>query len=90
MQIACATESSLWSCFLEASVEDMLLMAHVDACTPKFYFCKFFLPFNIFACQETSENDPMERLFLRKMVSYRDSSAYGKLDGLLLLHFHAS
>jgi hypothetical protein len=43
MQIACVAELSLWTCFLEVSIEDMLLMGYVDASTTKFYFCKFFL-----------------------------------------------
>jgi hypothetical protein len=36
MQIASVAESSLWTCFLEASIEDMLPTAYVDACTIKF------------------------------------------------------
>jgi hypothetical protein len=42
MQIACVAKSSLWTCFVEASIEDMLPTAYVDACTTKFYFRKFF------------------------------------------------
>jgi hypothetical protein len=61
-------ELSLWTHFLEASVEDMLLMAYVDAHTRKFYFHEFFLAVPIFASQEASEKIPTERLFLRKMV----------------------
>jgi hypothetical protein len=35
--------------FLEASAEDMLLMAYVDARTTKFYFHNFFLAVPMFA-----------------------------------------
>jgi hypothetical protein len=66
-------ELSLWTRFLEASVEDMLPMAYVDACTTKFYFCEFFLPVPIFVSQETSEKIPTERLFLRKVVVLRET-----------------
>ncbi len=48
-------ESSLWTCFLEASVEDMLPTAYVDAHTTKFYFREFFLVAPIFASRETFE-----------------------------------
>jgi hypothetical protein len=61
-------ESSLWTHFLEASVEDMLLTAYVDARTTKFYFLKFFLAAPIFASRETFEKLPTEWLFLCKMV----------------------
>ncbi len=66
-------ESSLRTRFLEASFEDMLPTAYVDACTTMFYFCKFFLPVPIFASQETSEKIPTERLFLRKMVVLQET-----------------
>jgi hypothetical protein len=68
MQIAHMAESSLRTCFSEASVEDMLPMAYGDACTAKFCFCKLFLAVPFFVCGETSEKDLMERLFLCKMV----------------------
>jgi hypothetical protein len=73
MRIACASESSLWTGFLEASVEDMLPTAYVDAGTTKFYFCKFFLAAPIFASQETFEKLPTERMFLCKMVVLRET-----------------
>ena len=60
MQIASAVESSLWTHFLEASVEDMLPTAYVDPCTKKFYFRKFFLAAPIFASRETFEKLPTE------------------------------
>jgi hypothetical protein len=41
-QILCVAELSLWTRIVEASVEDMLLTAHVDACTTKFYFFELF------------------------------------------------
>ncbi len=68
MRIACVAELSLWTCSLEVSIEDMLPTAYVDACTTKFYFCKFFLVAPIFASQETFEKLPMERMFLYEMV----------------------
>jgi hypothetical protein len=46
----------------------MLLTAHVDACTTKFYFCHFFLAVPIFTSRETSEKIPTEWLFLPKIV----------------------
>jgi hypothetical protein len=67
-RIACMAESSLWTCFLEASVEDMPPTAYIDAGTTKFYFCKLFLVVPIFASQETSEKIPTEQLFLCKMI----------------------
>ncbi len=60
MQIAQVAESSLWTRFLEASIEDMLSMAYVDARTTKFYFRKFFLAASIFASRETFEKLPIE------------------------------
>jgi hypothetical protein len=36
-------ELSLWTLFLEVSIEDMLLMAYVDARTTKKMFYKLFL-----------------------------------------------
>jgi hypothetical protein len=42
-------KSSLWTRFLEKSVEDMLMTAYVDAHTTKFYFFEFFLVAPIFA-----------------------------------------
>ncbi len=68
MQIACVAESSLQTHFLEASNEDMLPKAYVDACTTKIYFCEFFLVVPIFVSRETSKKIPTERLFLHKMV----------------------
>jgi hypothetical protein len=68
MRIACMAESSLWTCILEVSVEDMLPIVCIDACTAKFYFHILFLAVPIFASRETSEKIPTERLFLRKMV----------------------
>ncbi len=62
MQIPCVAESSLWTHFLEAFVEDMLTTAYVDA-------YKLFLAVPFFACQETSEKDPTEWLFLCNTVS---------------------
>jgi hypothetical protein len=53
-QIACMAESSLWTLFLEASVEDMFLTAYVDARTTDF-FPEFFLAAPIFASRETFE-----------------------------------
>jgi hypothetical protein len=64
-------ESSLWTCFLEASIKDMLPMAYADARTKKNYFCNFFLAIPFFTNQETSEMILMEWLFLHKMVSYK-------------------
>jgi hypothetical protein len=60
-------ESSLWTRFLEASVEGMHPAAYVDACTTKFYFPELFLAVQIFASQETSEKIPTGRLYLREM-----------------------
>ena len=79
-------KSSLWSSFLEGSVEDMLPTAYVDAQTTKFYFCKFFLAAPIFACQETSEKILAERLLLTRNGSLmRDIPSVGMLVGLLRL-----
>jgi hypothetical protein len=72
-QIACMAESSFWTCFLEASVEDMLPTLYIDAGITKFYFCKLFLAIPIFASQETSEKIPTETLFLCKMVLLRET-----------------
>jgi hypothetical protein len=66
-------ESSLWTHFLKAPVEDMLPMAYVDACTIKIYFCKLFLTVPIFASWETSEKIPTELLFLCKMVVLQET-----------------
>ncbi len=88
MQSACVVELSLWTRFLEASSEDMLPTAFIDACTMKFYFCELFLMVPIFASQETSEKIPTEWLFLRKMVVLQETYlAFGMLVGLLLLLF---
>jgi hypothetical protein len=65
----CMAESSIWTCFLEVSIEDMLPTPYIDACTTTFSFCKMFLVVPFFACRETSEKTSMERLFLCKMVS---------------------
>jgi hypothetical protein len=73
MRIACVAELSLWTRSLEASVEDMLPMAYVDARTTKFYFCKFFLAAPIFTSRETLEKLPTERMFLRKMVVLQET-----------------
>jgi hypothetical protein len=59
----CVAESSLWSRFLEASLEDMLPTFYVDACTTKFYFQELFLVVPFFANQETYEKILMEQLF---------------------------
>ncbi len=69
----CVLEWSLWTDFLEASIEDMLLTAYADARTTKFYFRMFFLAIPIFTSRETSEKIPAERLFLRKMVVLRET-----------------
>ncbi len=45
-------------------------MAYVDACTMKFYFCKFFLAAPIFASRENFEKLPTKWMFLRKWQSY--------------------
>ncbi len=66
-------ESSLWTCFLEASIEDILPVAYVDACTTKLNFCKFFLAIPIFASRETSEKILTERLFLHEMVVLQET-----------------
>ncbi len=63
-------ELSLWTRFLEVSINDMLLTAYADARTTKFYFREFFLAVPIFASRETSEKILTERLFLHKMVVY--------------------
>jgi hypothetical protein len=61
-------ELSIWTRFLEASVEDVLLTLYIDAHTEKFYFCELFLVVPIFASRETSEKILTELLFLCKMV----------------------
>jgi hypothetical protein len=66
-QIASVVELSLWTRFLEASVEDMLPMAYVDARTTKLYFHEIFPMAPIFASRETFEKLPTERMFLREM-----------------------
>jgi hypothetical protein len=73
MQITCMAALSLWTCFLEASIEDMLPMAYIDAHTTKFYFCEFFLAAPIFASPETFEKLPTEWMFLRKMVVLQEA-----------------
>jgi hypothetical protein len=73
MQIVCVAESSLWSSFLEASFEDMLLTAYKEARTTRFYFHELFLAVPFFANQETSEKILMERLFLCKMVVLQET-----------------
>ncbi len=68
-------------------------MAYVDACTTKFYFCKFFLAAPIFASQEISEKIPTEPLFLRKMVVLQETflaSSIGTLVGLLFFSLLAT
>jgi hypothetical protein len=67
------TELSLWTCFLEASIEDMLPTVYVDACTMKFYFCELFLAVPICASRETSEKILTEWLFLREMVVLQET-----------------
>ena len=73
MQIACVADLSLWSCFLEGSVEDMLLMACVDARTTNFYSRVLFLAVPFFSNRETSEKDLMERLFFCKTVVLQET-----------------
>ncbi len=68
-----SAELSLWTRFLEASVEDMLPMEYIDARTTKFYFCELFFVVPIFASRETSEKIPTEWLFLRKMVVLQET-----------------
>jgi hypothetical protein len=72
-QIACVEELSLWTCFLEVSVKDVLTMAYVDARTTKFYFREFFFAVPIVASRETFEKILTERMFLRKMVVLRET-----------------
>jgi hypothetical protein len=72
-QIACMAKSSLWTWFLEASVEEMLPTAYVDARTTKWYFCEFFLAVIFYANWETSEKIPRERLFLCKTVVLQET-----------------
>ncbi len=60
-------ESSLWTHFSEAPVEDKLPTAYVDAPTTKFYFRELFLAVPIFAGRENSEKIPTKGLFLCKM-----------------------
>jgi hypothetical protein len=66
-------ELSLWTCFLEVSVEDMLPMAYEDAHTTKFCFCELFLAVPFFACREFSEKIPTERLFLCKTAVLQET-----------------
>jgi hypothetical protein len=73
-RITCVAESSLWTRFIEVSMEDMLLMAYIDAHTKKFHFREFFLAVPIFASRETSEKIPTERLFLCKMVFLQETT----------------
>ena len=51
MQIAGMAESSLWTCLLEAPVEDMLPMAYVEAPKTKFLFASYF-SWSHFSCVE--------------------------------------
>ena len=64
---------SLWTCFLKASVEDMLPTAYVDACTTKLLFFKFFLTVPIFAGQDTAEKVPTEQMFLCETVVLQET-----------------
>jgi hypothetical protein len=66
-------ELSHWTYSLEVSVENMLLMAYVDARTMKFYFCEFFHAAPIFASRETFEKLPTEWMFLREMVVLQET-----------------
>jgi hypothetical protein len=73
MQIACLAELSLWTCFLEASVEDTLPTAYIDTCRAKIYFFKLFFAVPIFLSRETSEKILTEWLFLREMVVLQET-----------------
>ena len=53
-------ESSLWTRLLEASIEDMLPTAYVDAPKTKFLFLRVISLGPIFLCQETSQKIPMD------------------------------
>jgi hypothetical protein len=85
MRIASIAESSLWTRFLEAFVEDMLLMAYVDAHTTKFNFRKFFLAAPIiFASRVTFEKLPTDVPTQNGSLT-RDIPSVRMLVGLLLL-----
>jgi hypothetical protein len=72
-QIVSVAELSLWTRFLEVSIEDIHLMVYVDALTTKFYFCELFLMVPIFASRETSEKILTEWLFLHKTVVLQET-----------------
>jgi hypothetical protein len=64
MQIVQVAALFLWSCFLEASFEDMVPTSNVDARTTKFYFYELFLVVPFFVNRDASEKILTEDLFL--------------------------
>jgi hypothetical protein len=66
-------ELSLWTRFLEASIEDMLPTAYLDARTMKFYFYEFFLAAPIFTSRETFEKLPTKWMFLHERVVLQET-----------------
>ncbi len=87
MQIACVAESSLWTLFLEASVEDMLPTAYVDAHTTTFYFFKLFLVVPLSCVKKLLRRIRRNGCSFAKQCLGRDTLTFGTLVGLLLLHF---
>jgi hypothetical protein len=87
LQILCVAVLSICTHFLEASIEDMLPMAYVEAHTTKFYFCKLLLTVSFLACQETFEKDTTERLYLRKRVSNKRHISIWDADWLAAFAF---
>jgi hypothetical protein len=79
-------ESSFWSHFLEASFDDMLPTAKVDARTMKFYFRELFLVVPFF-CKSRNFCEDSDKMAVPTQNGSltRDIPRIGMLVGLLLL-----
>ncbi len=72
----CMVEWSLWTRFLEVSVEDICQTAYIDAHTTKFIFLSCFLR-SLFVCLETSEKIPVNGCSFMKGSLTRDIPSIG-------------
>jgi hypothetical protein len=78
-------ESSLWTCLLEASIEDMLPTAYIDAPKTKFYFHESFLSVPFSCVKKLLRRFRWMAVPMQNGSLPRDLPSNGILVGLLLL-----
>jgi hypothetical protein len=78
-------ESSLWTRLLEASTEDMLPTAYIDAPKRKFYFCKLYLLVPFSCVEKLLRRFQWMAVPMQNGSLPRDLPSNGMLVGLLLL-----